>query len=88
MLEGGFGQGDTGLEDPLGQRLRLLRLGRLVLLVEILEVLPVSSTFTKIEGEKGAVAEAANDFDALENLRRLMFAATVPQPEQLKIWET
>jgi hypothetical protein len=31
----------------------------------VLEVLPVSSTFTKVEGEKGAVAEAANDFDAL-----------------------
>jgi adenine-specific DNA methylase len=54
----------------------------------VLEVLPVSSTFTKIEGEKGAVAEAANDFEALENLRRLMFSATVPQPEQLRIWET
>jgi putative DNA methylase len=53
----------------------------------VLEVLPVSSAFTKIEGEKGAVAEAASDFEALENLRRLMFSATVPQPEQLRIWE-
>lgn len=60
----------------------------LAALKAVLEVLPVSSTFTKIEGEKGAVAEAASDFDALENLRRLMFSATVPEPEQLKIWES
>jgi hypothetical protein len=60
----------------------------LTALKAVLEVLPVSSRFTKVEGEKGAVAEAANDFDALETLRRLMFAATVPEPEQLKIWES
>jgi adenine-specific DNA methylase len=53
----------------------------------ILEVLPVSSTFTHIQGEKGLVAEAASDFDALEHLRRLVFSDRVPQPQQLKFWE-
>lgn len=55
-------------------------------LTAVLEVLPVSSTFTRVKGEAGAVAEAANDFDALEHLRRLMFTDRVPEPEQLKMW--
>jgi adenine-specific DNA methylase len=55
-------------------------------LAAVLEVLPVSSTFTKVEEEKGAVAEASNDFDALEKLRRLAYAERVPEPEQLLIW--
>jgi putative DNA methylase len=52
----------------------------------LLEVLPVSSAFTNIPLEDGAVGEAASDFEALENLRRLMFSDRVPQPEQLTIW--
>ena len=36
--------------------------------------------------EKGAVAEAASDFDALEHLRRLAFSDRVREPEQLKLW--
>lgn len=52
----------------------------------LLEVLPVSSTFTKVADEKGAVAEAASDFDALEHLRRLAFSDRVPEPEQLSLW--
>lgn len=55
-------------------------------LTALLEVLPVSSTFTKIAAEKGAVAEAASDFDALEHLRRLAFSDRVPEPEQLSLW--
>ena len=55
-------------------------------LLGVLEVLPVSSTFTKFEEEEGAVAEAAKDFDVLENLRRLAFSEKVPQPKQLDIW--
>jgi putative DNA methylase len=55
-------------------------------LTAVLEVLPVSSTFTHVADEKGAVAEAASDFDALEHLRRLMFSDRVPEPEQLRIW--
>jgi putative DNA methylase len=60
--------------------------GFMTALAAVLEVLPVSSTFTKVASEKGAVAEAANDFEALEQLRRLMFTDRVPEPEQLKIW--
>lgn len=52
----------------------------------VLEVLPVSSTFTHVKDEAGAVAEAASDFDALEHLRRLMFSDRVPEPQQLRIW--
>jgi hypothetical protein len=55
-------------------------------LAALLEVLPVSSTFTKVADEKGAVAEAASDFDALEHLRRLAFSDRVPEPEQLGLW--
>lgn len=55
-------------------------------LMALLEVLPVSSTFTKVTDEKGAVAEAASDFDALEHLRRLAFSDRVPEPEQLALW--
>ncbi len=55
-------------------------------LLAMLEVLPVSSTYTKFEEEEGPVAEAAQDFDVLENLRRLMFSEKVPQPKQLEIW--
>lgn len=60
--------------------------GFVTAMTAVLEVLPVSSTFTKVKGETGAVAEAASDFDALEHLRRLMFSDRVPEPEQLRIW--
>jgi hypothetical protein len=60
--------------------------GFVTALTAVLEVLPVSSTFTKVKGETGAVAEAASDFDALEHLRRLMFGDRIPEPEQLKLW--
>jgi len=49
-------------------------------------VLPVSSTFTHVADESGPIADAASDFEVLENLRRLAFSAQVPQPEQLKLW--
>lgn len=52
----------------------------------VLEVLPVSSRFTKIVDEPGAVAEAAGDFDALEQLRRLAYAERLPPPRQLELW--
>lgn len=55
-------------------------------LAAVLEVLPVSSTFTGIEDEKGDVAEAAQDFDVLENMRRLLFSEQIPQPKQLQLW--
>jgi putative DNA methylase len=55
-------------------------------LAAVLEVLPVSSTFTGLEDENGEVAEAAKDFDVLENLRRLLFTEKVPRPRQLELW--
>ena len=58
----------------------------LTALAAVLEVLPVSSAFTKVKAEKGGLADAASDFEALENLRRLMFTDRIPEPEQLKIW--
>jgi putative DNA methylase len=55
-------------------------------LLAVLEVLPVSGTYTGITEEEGDVAEAAKDFDVLENLRRLAFSEKVPQPKQLELW--
>jgi len=55
-------------------------------LLALLEVLPVSSTYTKLEEEDGPVAEAAQDFDVLENLRLLAFSENVPRPKQLELW--
>jgi adenine-specific DNA methylase len=55
-------------------------------LLAVLEVLPVSSTYTGVTDEEGEVAEAAKDFDVLENLRRLAFSTKVPQPKQLELW--
>lgn len=56
-------------------------------LAAVLEVLPVSSTFTGIEDEEGPVGSAASDFDALENLRRLVFQHRVSRPKQLDLWD-
>ncbi len=58
-----------------------------VALAAVLEVLPVGSSFTKIADEEGLVAEAAGDFEALENLRRLAFSDRVAKPKQLDIWK-
>ena len=55
-------------------------------LLAVLEVLPVSSTYTGLMEEQGAVTEAAKDFDVLESLRRLAFSEKVPQPKQLELW--
>ena len=54
-------------------------------LTAVLEVLPVSSTFTKIAQDRGPVADAAADFDALEHLRRLAYKERVKEPEQLEL---
>jgi putative DNA methylase len=51
----------------------------------VLEVLPVSKAFSGIDLE-GDVAEFGSDFEALENLRKLAFAADVDEPQQLKLW--
>ena len=51
----------------------------------VLEVLPVPSSFTG-QALKGAVEAAANDFEALDGLRRLAFADRIDEPEQLRMW--
>ena len=53
----------------------------------VLEVLPPSHHFTGFGTDKD-VEPAANDFEALENLRRLAFAKQVDKPRQLSLWET
>jgi putative DNA methylase len=52
----------------------------------VLEVLPVSKSFSGIDLE-GDVAEFGSDFEALENLRKLAFAADVDEPQQLQLWK-
>ena len=51
----------------------------------VLEVLPVSRAFSGVTLD-GDVGAASNDFEALENLRRLALSDDVPAPEQLKLW--
>lgn len=52
----------------------------------VLEVLPPSQQFTGFDISK-ASEPAANDFEALENLRRLAFPDKVAKPRQLSLWE-
>lgn len=51
----------------------------------VLEVLPPSAAFTGIELD-GEVAASGSDFEVLENLRRLAYAAEVDEPKQLELW--
>jgi adenine-specific DNA methylase len=51
----------------------------------ILEVLPVGTAFSGVDLPTD-VAGAGNDFEALENLRRLAFADQVEAPQQLELW--
>lgn len=57
----------------------------LAALAAVLEVLPPSGEFTGVD-PLAAVKPAADDFGALENLRRLLFNEQVPPPEQLALW--
>ena len=50
-----------------------------------LEVLPVGKAFSGIDLE-GDLAAAGNDFEALENLRKLAFTGQVDPPKQLELW--
>jgi adenine-specific DNA methylase len=54
-------------------------------LTYVLEVLPPSRGFSGIALD-GDLAAASNDFEALENLRRLALSDRVPAPEQLKLF--
>lgn len=56
----------------------------LIALEAVLEVLPISARYTGFDLVKAAVP-AASDFEALENLRRLMFAQQVGTPKQLEL---
>lgn len=51
----------------------------------LLEVLPPSKTFSGIEADK-AVKPAADDFDALEKLRRIAYADEIGAPDQLELF--
>ena len=53
----------------------------------ILEVLPVGTAFSGVDLPTD-VAGAGNDFEALENLRRLAFADQVEAPQQLLLWQS
>lgn len=57
----------------------------LATLAALLEVLPVGRSFSGIEPTSG-VAAHAEDFDALEKLRRVALADAVPQPKQLELF--
>lgn len=57
----------------------------LAALEAVLEVLPPSKTYTGFDPVKAALP-AANDFEALENLRRLAFKEQIDEPQQLSLW--
>lgn len=56
-----------------------------VALEALLEVLPPSKTFSGIESDK-AVKPAADDFDALETLRRIAYESEIGEPQQLELY--
>jgi len=51
----------------------------------LLEVLPPSKTFSGIDADK-AVKPAADDFDALEKLRRIAYEGEIGEPAQLELY--
>ena len=57
-----------------------------VALEVMLEVLPPSKTFSGIESDD-AVKPAADDFDALEKLRRIVYGEEIGAPKQLSLYE-
>lgn len=57
-----------------------------VALEVMLEVLPPSKTFSGIEADE-AVKPAADDFDALEKLRRIVYGDEIGAPRQLSLYE-
>ena len=59
-----------------------------IALEAVLEVLPVSRSFRgfDLDSKAKALESASEDFDVLENLRRLAFGDLVDEPEQLKLW--
>ena len=59
-----------------------------IALEAVLEVLPVSRSFRRfdLDSKAKALESASEDFDVLENLRRLAFGDLVDEPQQLKLW--
>ena len=57
-----------------------------VALEVMLEVLPPSKTFSGIDADD-AVKPAADDFDALEKLRRIVYGDEIGAPRQLSLYE-
>lgn len=58
----------------------------LAALEAVLEVLPPSRNFVGFDVATGEAASAADDFDALEKLRRLAFSDKVDEPQQLRLF--
>lgn len=58
----------------------------LAALEAVLEVLPPSRNFVGFDVATGEAKSAADDFDALEKLRRLAFADRVDEPQQLLLF--
>ncbi|OYY89819.1 MAG: hypothetical protein B7Y45_10360 [Sphingomonas sp. 28-66-16] len=56
-----------------------------VALEALLEVLPPSKTYSGIEADK-AIKPAADDFDALETLRRIAYENDIGEPQQLELY--
>ena len=52
----------------------------------LLEVLPPSKTFSGIEADD-AIKPAADDFDALEKLRRIVYGDEIGAPKQLSLYD-
>jgi hypothetical protein len=58
----------------------------LAALEAVLEVLPPSRNFVGFDVATGDAKSAADDFDALEKLRRLAFSDKVDEPQQLSLF--
>ena len=58
----------------------------LAALEAVLEVLPPSRAFVGFDVATGDAKSAADDFDALEKLRRLAFSDSVDEPQQLSLF--
>ncbi|MGH1591133.1 hypothetical protein ACRBEV_25615 [Methylobacterium phyllosphaerae] len=52
----------------------------------VLEVLPPSKGFLGFDVATGDARASADDFDALERLRRVAFAEAIDQPKQLELF--
>ena len=49
--------------------------------------MPLVPCSCSVTDEAGPVAEAASEFDVLEQLRRLAYSDKVREPQQLEMWK-